>query len=194
MPCSSFRQGMITVIRRSLYIRRFHRITCRGVYHEAMKWLWLALASVACVSESAAQGFGTDLASYKTVYVLPMSSGLDQFLAIKLTAGSVMQVVTDPQKAELVFTDRIGAAFEDQLDELYKEKPKPDATDAWGSSRPIASPITRNRGTVFLVDRKTRDVVWTAYIKPGGSSADDMNHLASEIANKLAKDRKPAAK
>jgi len=152
-----------------------------------MKWLWMALACAASM-------LAADLTEYKTVYMLPMSSGLDQFLAIKLTAGSVMQVVTDPQKAELIFTDRIGASFEEQLDNLYKAKAKSESNDAWSSSKPIASPITHNRGTIFLVDRKTRDVVWTTYIKPNGSAAADMNHLAAEISNKLAKDRKITSK
>ncbi|HLW77722.1 MAG TPA: hypothetical protein VKS01_12070 [Bryobacteraceae bacterium] len=153
-----------------------------------MKVLWMALACAAGLAAG-------DLSGYKTVYVLPMSSGLDQFLAVKLTTGGVMQVVTDPQKADLVFTDRIGSGFEEQLDDLFKSKEKTDAADTWAtSSRPMSSPIVRNRGTVFLVDRKTRDVVWTAYIKPKGTSADDMNHLAAEIANKLEKDRKGSSK
>src|ERR1700685_4588931 len=81
------------------------------------------------VTVAAASALGAGLADYKTVYVLPMSSGLDQFVAIKLTTGSVMQVVTDPRKAELVLTDAIGAAFEAKLDDLYGQKPKSEEKD-----------------------------------------------------------------
>jgi hypothetical protein len=154
----------------------------------AAKLLVLATAA-------AALACGAGLADYKTVYVLPMSSGLDQFVAIKLTTGSVMQVVTDPRKAELVLTDAIGAAFEAKLDDLYGQKPKSEEKDDKngkdsmnGSSR--ISPASRGRGAIFLVDRKTRDVVWSTYVKLGSTAADDMNRIAAEIADKLAKDRK----
>lgn len=144
---------------------------------------------------AAALACGAGLADYKTVYVLPMSSGLDQFVAIKLTTGSVMQVVTDPRKADLVLTDAIGAAFEAKLDDLYGQKPKGEEKDdksgkdnANGSPR--ISPASRGRGAIFLVDRKTRDVVWSMYVKPKGTAPDDLNQVAAEIADKLAKDRK----
>lgn len=161
-----------------------------------MKALSMALACAACL-------FAGGLDEYKTVYVLPMSGGLDQFLAIKLTSGAVLQVVTDPQKADLILTDRIGAAFEEQLNDLYKrdtsddkdkDKDKAAPTDPWAAPRAISSPISHNRGTIFLVDRKTRDVVWTVYVKPKGSTADDVNHVAAAVVSKLEKDRKTAAK
>jgi len=149
-------------------------------------WAGAAVAALAC---------GAGLADYKTVYVLPMSSGLDQFVAIKLTTGSVMQVVTDPRKADLVLTDAIGAAFEGKLDELYGQKPKSEEKDDKNSKdnmngSPRISPASRGRGAIFLVDRKTRDVVWSLYVRPKGTAPDDLNQIATEIADKLAKDRK----
>jgi hypothetical protein len=156
------------------------------------KLVWVA-TSLATAAAGLAPGAG--LADYKTVYVLPMASGLDQFVAIKLTTGSVMQVVTDPRKADVVLTDAIGAAFEGKLDELYGQKSKSDDKDGKngkdsmnGSSR--ISPASRGKGAIFLVDRKTRDVVWSTYVKPGGSAPDDLNRIAGEIASKLDKDRK----
>jgi hypothetical protein len=153
-----------------------------------LKLLVLAIAA-------AALAWGAGLTDYKTVYVLPMSSGLDQFVAIKLTTGSVMQVVTDPRKAELILTDAIGAAFEAKLDDLYGQKPKNEDKDdkngkdsVNGSSR--ISPASRGRGAVFLVDRKTRDVVWSAYVKPKGTAPDELNQSAAEIVAKLTKDMK----
>jgi hypothetical protein len=143
------------------------------------------------VAAAAAFACGGELAGYKTVYVLPMSSGLDQFLAIKLTASSVMQVVADPQKADVVLTDHIGASFEAKLDDLYGQKPKSDDKDSMNrSTQQVSSPLTRAKGAIFLVDRRTRDVVWSVYVKPNGSSPDGMNHLAGEIVAKLEKDKK----
>ena len=43
-----------------------------------------------------------DLASVKNVYVLKMARGLDQYLANRLTADHVFQIVTDPKLADAV--------------------------------------------------------------------------------------------
>jgi hypothetical protein len=58
---------------------------------------------------------GAELSSVHTVYLLPMGSALDQYLANRLTSEHVFQVVTDPKLADAVFTDRIGSAFEEKL-------------------------------------------------------------------------------
>jgi hypothetical protein len=126
-----------------------------------------------------------DLGETKTVYLLPMSNGLDQFLAIKLTSAAVMQVVTDPKKADAILTDHIGTSFEHKLDELYGKKEKPE-----DSARTGMENGSRGRGAIFLVDRKTRDVIWSAYERPKSSAPDDMSHTAEKIAQKLEKDRK----
>ncbi len=138
------------------------------------------LAAAAALAMPAA-----DLVEFKTVYLLPMSNGLDQFLAIKLTSGSVMQVVTDPKKADAILTDHIGTAFEQKLDELFGKKEKDEDTARTGMQN-----ASRGRGAIFLVDRKTRDVIWSAYERPKTTAPDDMNHTAEKIAQKLEKDRK----
>jgi hypothetical protein len=129
------------------------------------------------------------LGDAKTVYLLPMTNGLDQFLAIKLTTGVVMQVVTDPKEADTILTDHIGQAFEQKLDDLYGEKPKDTDDDDKSQPVKIAS-ATRGKGAVFLVDRKTRAVLWSTYERPKNTSPDEMNHVAEKIAVKLEKDRK----
>jgi hypothetical protein len=143
-----------------------------------MKLFLLAAAAVLTLPAA-------DLAEFKTVYLLPMSNGLDQFLAIKLTSGSVMQVVTDPQKADAILTDHIGLSFEQKLDELYGKKEKDDDSAHTGMQN-----ASRGRGAIFLVDRKTRDVIWSAYERPKSTAPDDMNHSAEKLAQKLEKDRK----
>jgi len=65
------------------------------------------------------------LKQVQSVYILPMGSGMDQYLANKITRLALFQVVTDPQKADAILTDRIGEAFERKFAELYPP-PKPE--------------------------------------------------------------------
>jgi hypothetical protein len=138
----------------------------------------------------AMSGSGVDTAEYKTVYILPMSNSLDQFLALKLTTGNVMQVVTDPHRADAIFTDRIGSGFEQKLDEIYGAKPKESADSQDSASRPHPQSNTRGKGAIFLVDPKTRNVVWSDYEHPKNTTPEEMNHLAERIAAHLEKARK----
>jgi len=57
----------------------------------------------------------------KTVYLMPMASGMDQYLANELTRAHVFQVVTDPARADAIFTDHLGAGFEAGLKNMYPE-------------------------------------------------------------------------
>ncbi len=75
---------------------------------------FLVLALVLLTAPLSAQ-----LNSIQTVYLFPMGNGLDQYLANRLTSGGVLQVVTDPLKADAVFTDRLGEAFELRFAEIY---------------------------------------------------------------------------
>jgi hypothetical protein len=135
-------------------------------------------------------GSGVDTSDYKTVYILPMANSLDQFLAIKLTTGVVMQVVTDVHKADAIFTDRIGAGFEQKLDEIYGGKPKEAEDSQDGTPRKPAQSITRGKGAIFLVDPKTRNVIWSDYEHPKNTTPEEMNRLAERITSHLEKARK----
>src|SRR5436309_1017058 len=82
---------------------------------EAMKLLLFLLAIPV---------FAADLTGVRSVYLMPMYRGLDQYLANRLTADHVFQVVIDPKLADTVFTDRIGEAFQMQVEALLpSEKP-----------------------------------------------------------------------
>src|SRR5690242_10288153 len=63
------------------------------------------------------------LVKVRSVYILPMSSGMDQYLANRLTSMGVFQVVADPQKADTVLTDGVGQRFEEKMKELYPPPP-----------------------------------------------------------------------
>src|SRR5579871_6614586 len=83
---------------------------------------------------------GAGLSGIHAVYLLPMGGALDQYLAIRLTSEHVFQVVTDPKLADAVFTDRIGSAFEERLDDLYAPPPKekPAATQPADAKAPAS--------------------------------------------------------
>ena len=121
----------------------------------------------------------------KTVYILPMSAGLDQYIAQSLTKDHVMQVVADPKTAEVVMTDSLGQAFEQRMKEILPAENKDKKSDE--SSSHNAFRTTRPRGTIFLVDAKSRHVLWSDYQKPPRSNSDrDLNRTAEQIAKKIS--------
>lgn len=153
-----------------------------------MKWILpVALFSLVSIPAATAQVSGV-----KTVYVLPMASGLDQYLALRLTSEGVLQVVTDPRKADAIFTDGIGARFEESFASLF-EAQKKDKGEKLGEvefAHPAMRPLSGSRGVIFLVDRNTRDVVWSTFERPKSSQAEDLNHAAAKIVDRLAKAHK----
>jgi hypothetical protein len=153
-----------------------------------MKLLAIFLAaglSLPCLSLKAG-----DLSSVKSVYLMPMSGGLDQYLAIRLSNGGSLQVVTDPKMADAIFTDRIGSNFEQSLQDMYGEKKKSDGKlSSDDFSKPSMQPLSHGKGSLFLVDRQSHVVIWSTYAKAKSTNSDDMNHLAMKIADQLSKDR-----
>jgi len=164
---------------------------------------------------------GADLSTVHTVYVLPMAGGLDQYLANRLTNEHTFQVVTDPKPAEAFFTDRIGASFQAQMEVLFPPPPPPEkpAAKAEKSEKsdkrsrtddappglmtdtvnklgnPAAtSSIGRGKGTIFLVDAKSRQVIWSTYVPPKTTQSSDLDRIASDIVTRLKKDMNPKAK
>ena len=155
-----------------------------------MKYL-LTATLTALVSISAAHA---QVSGVKTVYVLPMAGGLDQYLALQLTSEGVLQVVTDPKKADAIFTDGIGARFEESINDLYGapvEKDK-DKTDKAGAefTHPAMRPLSGSRGVIFLVNRTTRDVLWSTFERPKSSQPGELKHAAAKIVDRLAKSQK----
>src|SRR5579863_7653614 len=126
---------------------------------------------------------GTPYAGPKTVYILPMAGGLDQYVAQCLTKDHVMQVVTDPKAAEVVMTDRLGQAFELQMKQIHPDAPKTDKDDKGQMKSNDTAPdifrSSRALGTIFLVDAKSRQVLWSDYQEPPRSNSDrDLNRAA----------------
>lgn len=121
----------------------------------------------------------------KTVYILPMAAGLDQYLAQSLTKDHVMQVVADPKTADVIMTDRLGEAFEQKMKEIHPDSDKSDKKSDDAVVHTFRS--TKPQGTIFLVDAKSHHVLWSDYQKPPRSNSDsDLNRAAEQIAKKLS--------
>ena len=170
----------------------------------------MAVFSAAGMAQS---GNAEALAQVKSVYILPMSRGMDQYLANRLTRGAVVQVVTDASKADALLTDHLGANFEANVKDLYPEvKPAaPEKTEdakdekaatadsksdqpemkSIGMDRPVVS--GRNRGMVFLVKRGTSEVLWSSYHDPSIRKPRDLDRMAGKLSDGLKKAMTPAS-
>lgn len=173
-----------------------------------MKW---AVALLCCLNAVSA----AELAAGRTVYLMPMKGGLDQFLANRLTRTHLLQVVTDPAKADSIITDQVGMGFEDRLKDLYPPPPAPDAKPAakeapkdkegdapqvHGLSTMLGDTVNkpektgsmglygRGRGTIFLVDVQSHRVLWSAFERPKSSSPYELDHTAERIVKRLKED------
>jgi hypothetical protein len=177
---------------------------------EVMKRLLLILSC------SAALLGGAELSGVHTVYVLSMSKGLDQYLANRLANDHLFQVVTDPKLADAFLTDRVGESLQAKLEEIFPppvpEKPAPAEKEEKAAKKdkdkePPTNPMLadtvnklaavgtsnsfgRGKGTIFLVDAKSRQVVWSVYQLPKGSSAKELDRTASDIVSRLKRDLK----
>ena len=132
---------------------------------------------------------GANISQVQSVYLLPMSGGLDQYLANRLSG--VFRVVTDPKLADAVFTDQLGEPFEQKLAELYTTEEK-DKADKDKQEKPAArvSSFGRGKGTIFLVDLKSREVIWSGYQKRDGTAPDVMHRVAGRIVEQIRKEQK----
>jgi hypothetical protein len=158
-----------------------------------MKWLInMALciamfALCALLPISSAQG---EVLGVKTVYLLPMAGGLDQYLALQLTARGVLQVVTDPKKADAILTDGIGAHLEESLTAMYGapvDKDKSEKDSKADFAHPVMQRLSNSRGVVFLVNRTSRDVLWSTFERPKSAQPEELKHAAAKIVDRLAK-------
>lgn len=139
-----------------------------------------------------------ELMKVKSVYLLPMASGMDQYLANRLQGSDVYVVTTDPQAADAIFTDTLGPALERKLAELYpvkteeKEEEEEDKDSfAKGSEPQRISSFRRGRGMVFLVERRTKQVVWSTYELPKNATSSSLDRAAQRITERLLKSVDP---
>ncbi len=176
-----------------------------------MKPMKRLLSLLLCSGALACAG---DLSTAKTVYVLSMARGMDQYLANRLTNGHLLQVVTDPKLADVFLTDHVGEAFQAQMDAIFPppepEPAKPEPKDTKETKDAAAPPANsmftppvnklanpglqssfgRNKGTIFLVDAKSHEILWSVYDPPKSTSGKEMDRTANDIVSRLKKDLK----
>lgn len=162
---------------------------------------------------------GAELAGVKTVYVMPMARGMDQYLASRLASDHVLEVVTDPKLADAVLTDRIGEGFQIQL-ESFSPTPDPQKTETKKAAKEkskdddggdassvdfaetvnkldnpaLNSSFGRGKGTIFLVETKSRQVIWSTFDPAKGLTNRQLDRTASDIVGRLKKDLNPKSK
>ena len=170
------------MIRCPLYMREVH-----AMIERVMKLSQMLFCAAIAASFAAAEVPGV-----QAVYVMPMANRLDQFLASKLTEEKALTIVADPKRADAVLTDKLGEAFEQQLDRIYPVEGATAAKES-GLESEIERPVRlfqsgSARGNVFLVDVKTRQVIWSTYERPKNTTADQMHKTAGKIVDQFQKD------
>jgi hypothetical protein len=171
----------------------------------AMRWTALFLLPMLA---SAVEIGGS---SVRTIYIMPMRHGLDQYIANQITREHVLEVIADPAHADAVFTDKLGEALEEKLEKLHPT-PKPDepkaepekaASDKDQSDSkdkpsgpktyrepepPHTSTFGGGKGTLFLVDAHSRVILWSVYEKPVPSNPRSLDGAAKRVVNQLKQD------
>ena len=167
-----------------------------------MRWTVFLLVSVLA---GAAEIGGS---SVRTIYVLPMGHGLDQYVANRLTRDGVLEVVADPARADALLTDSLGKPLETELEKLHPTaKPqeadadadsddsdtpqKPRTKKTFTTSEAPVSTFARGKGTLLLVDARSRAVLWSVYERPVKSTPDQLDHTAKLVVDRLKHDLAP---
>ncbi len=177
-------------------------------FQNAMRTLALLVSTTLTLSFSLVSSLGlaqsnVELNQVQTIYLMPMANGFDQYLANSMRKVPQIRIVTDSSKADAVFSDRIGASFEAKLDEMEtaaKEKaaaaaPASAADDAKIDSKQgfkfapkMVTTIGRGKGSYFIVDRRSRLVLWSSFHLTKDSMPKTLHATADIIATELEKD------
>jgi hypothetical protein len=124
-----------------------------------------------------------DLSRVRTVYIVSMTAGLDQFLANRLTNSGSIWIVLDPTKADAILADRLDETFWSWLNARFPATSKTSVADGDLRAKNLSPKMP---GTVFLVDPRTRLVLWSSFDQPRTTSPDELDHVADRITKRLA--------
>ncbi len=159
-----------------------------------MRWLLILAALTAPL-------LAADLSSVGPVYFWPMNGALDQYVAEQATSSGVFAVTVDPARAKTVMTDHIDAKFFEGMNEIFVDEAEiaaaeenDDDEEATGSiesglapqraaNRPRSSP----KGTVFLVNIRSRQVVWSTFLGEFDRSPKKLHKKAQQVISDLGK-------
>jgi hypothetical protein len=145
------------------------------------------LSLLACSALSAA-----DPSSAQPIYFWSMQSALDQYLAEQAAAAGTVTVTVDPKMAKSIMTDRIDRTFLDAMDELFpvagREEPVKKDESIEGDfqiARPKNRPKGTPRGTLFLVDVQTRQVIWSTFLGDFDTRPENLHREAQKVIERL---------
>ena len=125
---------------------------------------------------------------FSTVYILQMSNGLDEHLANRLTGSRVLWVVLEPARADAILTESLDESFWTWLARTYPSPPgavAPQGTGRGSAARRYPLSNSRQPGMVFLVDPRTKVVLWSAWDHPRSPAPDDVDESAERITHHL---------
>ena len=148
----------------------------------------LPIATLLCVNLIGAEGRLSP--RFRTVYILEMANGLDQHLANRLTVNRALWVVLEPSSADAVLTPTLDDSFWTWLSANFPAAAgaRPNGSGPAGSgpgSRREAKENAKQPGMVFLVDPRSRVVLWSAWEIPKRSTPLELDHTAERIATQL---------
>jgi hypothetical protein len=153
--------------------------------------------ALALLGGSLTAAVNPQLKQVSKVYILAMTGGMDQYLANNLTKMGVFQVVTDPLSADAIITDRLGEPFETKFKDLYPppevvaakdDKKDKDKDSMSGAPQVRVSSFGKGKGTFFIVDRNSRNVVWSTYAPPKDTSSGELSKTAERVIRRLKDD------
>ena len=175
----------------------------RGMRKACVRW-FAATAMTPCFLLVAADL--SELSRIRSVYIWPMHNSFDQYLAEQIAEEDVFEVVVDPKFATAVLTDRIDAPFLGALEEFFPlpdsgeaEKDEAEEESASGDSieagvelrRPTNRAFSRPKGTLFLVDVRSRRVLWSTFLKEYQPSPNKLHGQARDVVMRLKKQLNP---
>jgi hypothetical protein len=151
-------------------------------------------ALAVCATTLALAQPNVNLNQVQSVYIMPMSGGYHQHLANHLIRLGLFQLVADPHHADAILTDRLGEGLEARLDLYDNASKRRDAEENKGeegsktvtlAERPVTTSLSGGKGTLFLIDRKSRRLLWSTFAQPKNMTAKELNRAAGKVANRV---------
>ncbi len=155
---------------------------------QAMTRMTLIALSLLAVPFGQAQ-----LRDAQPVYFWPMQHSFDQYLAEAVNTADALTVTFDPKLAAAIMTERIDANFLEAMEEIFptkkeeSEDKKDDSIEGdFAMARTKNRPQSRPQGTLFLVDVKTRRVIWSSYRGELKPDSKDLHKEARRVVGEIS--------
>lgn len=137
--------------------------------------LWLSLTALAADGPKGQVG---------TIYLLPMASGFDQYLANHLTRKGY-SVVTDSKRATVVFTDKLGEEFERQMKGLKDKRVAEEKArlKAIEDAKKAEEAKANKKAEDEMTEKEKKDAKLSARERAQAEAVEEANRLNAEQKN-----------